>query len=291
MMSAMPAASANELLGYPAGARLLVVNADDLGMYPEVNEGIARAFQAGVVRSTSLMVPCPAARPAMRWLADHPEVPFGIHLTLVCDLPGLRWGPVSPAEEVPSLVDGSGRFRTLATMPEWLPRLRLDDVGREFRAQLQAVREAGLSPVHLDWHCTVSGGRDDIFELTWELAREHHLSLRVADPRWNRTVQARGLPAADDVLLDSFDLPVADKPAHYARLLRDLPAGLSMWAVHPAVGDASSRSVDPDGWEIRHSDLEFLESSAARETIGREGIVLLGHREVHEAWQARARGR
>ncbi|MGL4609465.1 MAG: ChbG/HpnK family deacetylase [Trueperaceae bacterium] len=49
----------NRLLGYPDDARLLVVNADDFGMCHAVNEATIRAFREGLVRSCSLMVPCP----------------------------------------------------------------------------------------------------------------------------------------------------------------------------------------------------------------------------------------
>jgi predicted glycoside hydrolase/deacetylase ChbG (UPF0249 family) len=51
----------NRLLGYPPDARLLILNADDFGMCNAVNEAIVRTLEAGVVRSTSLMVPCPWA--------------------------------------------------------------------------------------------------------------------------------------------------------------------------------------------------------------------------------------
>jgi hypothetical protein len=47
----------NRLLGYPADARLLIVNADDFGMCQAVNEAVFRVFQNGVLRSTTLMVP------------------------------------------------------------------------------------------------------------------------------------------------------------------------------------------------------------------------------------------
>ena len=36
---------ANRLLGYPADARLLLINADDFGMYPAINAAVVRAFR------------------------------------------------------------------------------------------------------------------------------------------------------------------------------------------------------------------------------------------------------
>src|SRR5262245_52167366 len=155
---------ANGLLGYSDDARLLIVNADDLGMCRAVNEAVMRAIDGGVVTSTSLMAPWPAAAHAMELLTDRPDVSFGVHLTVICDMPDYRWAPLTPAAVVPSLVDESGRFLHLDRMAELLDRARLDELEREFRTQIEAVLSASLVPDHLDWHCLHDGGRPDIFE-------------------------------------------------------------------------------------------------------------------------------
>src|SRR5215472_4321509 len=90
----------NRLLGYPDEARLLIINADDFGRSQASNAATLRAITEGIVRSTSLMVPCPWALHAMRLLAEHPEVSFGVHLTVLCDVPHYRcamgrWGDSS----------------------------------------------------------------------------------------------------------------------------------------------------------------------------------------------------
>jgi predicted glycoside hydrolase/deacetylase ChbG (UPF0249 family) len=75
----------NHLLGYPDDERLLIINADDFGMCNSIKEAIIRALNKGVIHSTSLMVACPWAIHGMHFLKDHPEVPFGVHLTAICD--------------------------------------------------------------------------------------------------------------------------------------------------------------------------------------------------------------
>jgi hypothetical protein len=60
-------------------AAQLIVNADDFGMYDAINEAVVRAFAVGIVRSTSLMVPCPGAAEAMR-LLDQPVEPVFRHV-------------------------------------------------------------------------------------------------------------------------------------------------------------------------------------------------------------------
>ena len=102
--------TANELLGYPADARLLIINADDFGMYHAITDGILRSIKNGVVHSTSVMVPCPWGQYALRLLAENPEISFGVHLTLVSDFRDYRWGPVASRERVPTLVDQPAAF-------------------------------------------------------------------------------------------------------------------------------------------------------------------------------------
>src|SRR3954469_11140552 len=90
----------NRRMGYPADARLLIINADDFGMCHATNAAICRTLTEGVVQSTTLMVPCPWALHAMRWLGAHPEVAFGVHLTAICDGPDYRWKPLTSREQV-----------------------------------------------------------------------------------------------------------------------------------------------------------------------------------------------
>ena len=49
--------NANKRLGYPADARLLIVNADDFGMCHGQNIGTIRSLAEGLVSSCSLMFP------------------------------------------------------------------------------------------------------------------------------------------------------------------------------------------------------------------------------------------
>lgn len=63
-----------------AGARHLIVNADDLGLSPAVNAGIFAAYEQGIVTSASLMVGRPAAVDAAEALAEYSDLAIGLHL-------------------------------------------------------------------------------------------------------------------------------------------------------------------------------------------------------------------
>lgn len=281
---AAPSARSSELLGFPPDARVLIVNNDDFGMYDAINTAVIDSIENGIASSCSLMVPCPSAPQAMRLLRDRPEIPFGIHLTLVRDTPDHRWGLQTAKDRTLSLFDEAGELFTPARITELVAQARLDEVEAEFRAQIDAVDGAGLAPTHLDWHCLADGGRDDIFDLTVALAGEYGLAVRVWLEPGRRKARRRYLPVTDNEFLDSFSLDVEGKSARFAELLRGLPPGLNEWAVHPGLGDDESQALDPGGWRVRSTDYAFLTSSAARELLQREGIVVIDYRAVQRAW-------
>lgn len=128
----------------------LIVNADDFGLHPSVNAGIAKGHVAGIITSASLMAGGENFTDAVRIAARSPRLGIGVHLTLVG---GGR--PVLPPEIVPSLVDGQGRFPK--SHPTFIIRylagkIRLAEVEAELTAQVRKVTEAGLVPTHLDSH-------------------------------------------------------------------------------------------------------------------------------------------
>jgi len=274
----------NAMLGYPDDARLLIVNADDFGMCHSNNAAILQSFTDGIVTSTSLMTPCPWAQHAIRLINTHPHIAYGVHLTIISEMVDYRWGPLTPRSTVPSIIDESGHFFSNDRAAELMERARIDEVETEFRAQINTVLDAGLKPTHLDWHCVPDGGRDDIFELTRQLAEEHGLALRVSDHTHAESVRSSGLPANDHGIVDSFSLATEGKSDTYSRLLRDLPSGLNEWAVHPGLGNAEAQAMEPEGWQVRKADLDFVTSRQARDIIEEEGIILLGYRDSQRLW-------
>jgi chitin disaccharide deacetylase len=273
----------SEMLGYSPQARVLIINADDLGIYPSVNNAVLQSIDHGIAGSCSLMPPCPGAHEALELLHERPHIPFGVHLTLVCDFAGYRWQPLAPAEKVPSLLDGDGRFFTTDAKGQLLAQAQLLEVELELRSQIEAVLATGLTPTHLDWHSLADGGREDIFDLGLALAEEYRLAARVWLEPSRRTARQLGLPVVDHDFLDSFSLEVDTKASRYLQLLHELPAGLSEWAVHPGLGDAASREIDK-GWRVRHTDLEFLISPEARDAVPQEGIMIIGYGTIKDAW-------
>ncbi len=285
-MSHLNKSDTNKRLGFPDDARLLIINADDFGMCHAINAAVSGTLLGGIAQSTTLMVPCPWALHAMNFLAQNPGIAFGVHLTVLSDAFNYAWRPLTPRHIVPSLINEAGYFYNFERMHEFLAHVKLDELEMEFRAQIEAVLAANLKPTHLDWHSLRMGQRTDIFDIMLGLAKEYGLALRVFSRPWIEKVQGQGLPCNDYDFLDSSSLDPRDQPAIYAQLLRDLPAGLNEWAVHPGLQNAELQAIEPTGNGFRQADYDFLTSAEAAQLIRREGLILLSYAPLQAVWQS-----
>lgn len=274
----------NALLGYPAGARLLIINTDDFGMSHSINEAVIETIRHGAASSCTLMVPCPWALHAIHLLRENPDIAFGVHLTAVSEAISYRWGPVTSKEKVPSLVDEAGYFYSEPRIPEFLAQVNLAELELEFRAQIEAVLAAGLKPTHLDSHCGIHTRDETVFDMTFGLAREYGLAIRGGNQLLNAKIKRRRLPVLDHDLLDSYHIETGDKPDYYFRGLRQLPPGLTEWAIHPSLTTGELKAIG-NNWPVRQADYEFLMSPEAREVIAQQGIIVLNYKPLQEVWQ------
>src|SRR6185312_205486 len=257
-------------------ARVVIVNCDDLGSHDAVNAGVVESIENGIASSASLMVPGPAAADAMRLLCERPHIPFGIHFALIRDSREYRLSPAAAKADVPSLLDpdtGELYVDTPAQRTALLAEAKLTDVERELRAQIDAVVDVGLAPTHLDWHCLADGGRAYILDLAMALASEYGLAARVWLDDGRRKAREQDKPVVDNAFLDSYSISLQGKAETYARMLRDLPPGLSEWAVHPACVNEQRQTIESTDWQIRRSDHAFLTSQRARVIVDHEDIT------------------
>jgi len=127
----------------------LIVNADDFGFTRGVNIGIVRGFKAGIVTSATIMANGDAFEEAVELTRANPGLGIGCHLAII------GGSPIAPASEVPSLVDRAGALpSTLTKLVMKLARdsITSDQIAREFRAQVERVKRAGINITHFDTH-------------------------------------------------------------------------------------------------------------------------------------------
>jgi len=237
--------------------RLLVLNADDLGLAPEADEGIAAAAAVGLVTEASLLVT--AGQRARTGLAT------GLHLCLTEGraLTGRLKG----------LTDRSGRFLSLPrVVTSCLARApRPDEVRREVAAQLSSARELGATIGHLNGHHHVHllpVVRDAVIEI----ARAEGIA-HVRVPCRASVGGARGLVVGR--LAAGFrrvargsglrTLPVAGFPPRVALLGRATEVIL-----HPRAGGAELSALLDPAWRAQLGDFRparYAETEAVSETL------------------------
>ncbi len=101
-----------EKLGYPRDARLLVIQAEDLGMAHSVDKASFEALEKGWVTTANVLVPGPWFPEVVRWSKDHPNADLGVALDLNSDWSSYRWRPLTHLENSSGLTDFAGYLST-----------------------------------------------------------------------------------------------------------------------------------------------------------------------------------
>ena len=171
--------------------RQLIVNADDFGLTEQVNRGIIDAHREGIVTSTTLMANGGAFDAAVSMGRREYDLGIGVHLNLTEGL------PVSPAFEIPTLVDRHGR---LHLNPRRLlhgvvtRQVNLAEAKTELWQQIWKVFDTGILPTHLDGHKHVHilpGVSDIVVRLAQEFSIRSIRCPWEATPRFPFSVWTR----------------------------------------------------------------------------------------------------
>jgi predicted glycoside hydrolase/deacetylase ChbG (UPF0249 family) len=283
----------------PAARRLLIVNADDFGLSAGVNAGIVEAHRRGLVTSASLLANAPRFPEAAAAAADNPRLGVGAHLNLV------RGKPLSPAGEIPELVDAAGLLRPFRLRRPSRPFLAQAEA--EYRRQLEAILAAGLRPTHIDFekHHAWQG---PLHRLACRLAAEHGIPAvrnlreepvwawrRLGWPGWGNCLMALGLRigtalsgpppalARPDRLIGQCHIGRLDEKT-WLRLAANVPPGISEVMTHPGLaGDERQPGEGGMGgsWlgRSRQIELAALLSPLVRRALAAAGVELInfGH--------------
>jgi hypothetical protein len=110
-------------------------------------------------------------------------------------------------------------------------------------------------------------------------------ALRVLGRSLIENLQSQGLPTNDYDFLDSYLMDPSTKPARFTQLLRELPTGLSEWALHPGLDNAELLALEPTGNHERQTDFDFCMSQGLKEILEDEGIILLDYRALQVVWR------
>jgi predicted glycoside hydrolase/deacetylase ChbG (UPF0249 family) len=281
-------------LGYPPGTKLIIVHADDLGETHAVNAAAMKALQGGTINSASLMVPCPWFPEMADYAKSHPDADLGLHLTLTSERIYYRWGPVAPADKVPSLVDENGYFHH-----DWEhgERVNPKEVELELRAQIDRALAMGVRPTHLDSHQyrLIMNGRE-LFDVMLRVAHEYKLPVFVNRDWFAAHPYLETSLGPGDIVLDHTvtiepEVPPEKWAEFYLTALKNLKPGVTEFVIHPGYDDEELRAATRErpswGAAWRQRDFDFFTSDQFRATLAQQKIQLVTWRELVRAAAAK----
>jgi chitin disaccharide deacetylase len=276
-----------ESLGYPSGTKLIIVHADDLGETHAVNAAAIKALEGGSINSASLMVPCPWFPEIADYVKSHPDVDFGLHLTVTSERIYYRWGPVAVSDKVPSLLDQYGYFHH-----DWerYPDISPSEVEIELRAQIERALAMGVRPTHLDSHqyrLIVNGQK--LFDVLLHVAHGYKLPVFVtrdwfADHPYLPQSLGPGDIVLDHTVTIGPEVPTEKWTDFYVSALKNLKPGVTEFVIHPGFDDeelrAATRERSSWGAVWRQRDFDFFTSDQFRQILVQENIKLITWREL-----------
>jgi predicted glycoside hydrolase/deacetylase ChbG (UPF0249 family) len=276
---------------HEAGGAYLIVNADDYGYFDCVTAGILKAASLGIVTATGVIANVPNFQEHAAKLRGYDALDVGVHLNLTDGFP-------LTGELRSALSRSSGRFPGKFRMAAAILRgaAKIEDVRREWKAQIDRCLGAGLSVRFLNSHEHIHM-LPALFSVIQELADDYaiahirfpkaHLSasggsvvrgaimgaLEAINRRHDGATRARFLGLETSGRLDL---------GYLERTLPRLRKGdVYELMCHPGEFDAGE-VTDPHlrryhDWE---GELRTLTSPSARELLRRHGVRLIGYRQL-----------
>ena len=300
-----------ERLGFPKGAKVLILHVDDAGMSYSSNEGAEKALTQGVSTSVSVMMPCPWVPGFVQFLKSHPQIDAGLHMTLTSEWDEYRWGPLSGNKVVPGLTDPGGYL--WPSVEDAVKHASPDEVETEMTAQLEKARSMGFEPTHLDTHMGTVYGSPGFLMRYINLGIKNHIPVMLpggadvliqAQMHFPEATLAQirqlgkllwdaGLPVLDDLHNTSYDWVIPGdiasddrklddfKTEKYIEALKSLQPGLTMMIMHCTDPGPSFKYISDSG-PTRKGDMLAMMNPKFKKAIADQGIILTTWREVKQ---------
>lgn len=240
---------------------LLIINADDLGMDPEINDGILFGLGKGYISDVSLMPKGPCAASAAHELLNLGKDHAGIHIDLDALL-GWKTG-------------GRELYTRTTLMKMFEDEEFIKTCALEARDQIERFLDLNLYPTHIDTHHHVHG-----FPVIFMMLLELTYEFNIAAMRFSRS--GYHLPTRIDIPYDSKtflhmenllrkkDIIFPENYLENASNLFSVKEGITELVVHP--------SLSGDKWRVE--ELEFLVSDKGVKRLAQDDIRLVSYKEI-----------
>ncbi len=276
-----------ERIGFDNNTKLLIIHADDIGLAHSVNTATIKAFEGKGINSASIMVPCPWFSEIAAYAKDHTEYDFGLHLTLNAEWKNYRWGGVSPATEIPSLLDKNGFF--YRSVKEVVEHANPIEVEKELIAQVERALAFGVKPTHLDNHMGSLFATSELFQIYLKIGKIYDLPVFIPMAVKERYPELVKLIDEQKAIVDNYMMmntnrPVIEWNEFYIDIVQQLKPGLNELIVHLAIDNSEMQAVTIDhadfGSTWRQNDLNTLLSKEFKDALKENNIKLITWKEI-----------
>ena len=287
-------------LGFSEDDRVVITHGDDIGMCQASIQAYEDLFQFGTLTSGAVMVPCPWFPAAADLQKRIPGADLGAHLTLTSEWQHYRWRPLTAAVSGSSLLDEEGFFpRTDAEVQE---KADPDEATAELEAQIQRALAFGIDLTHADMHMGAIAHPRFIAGYIQLISKyrlppliphgdeETYRAFGVDSETFQKIkdlaeyLETQGIPMVDYAMGLPLDEP-RNQLETARRMFGELKPGLTHFILHPSVDTPELRAITPD-WESRVENYKAFHSDALRKHIDKEGVRLIGYRQVREAMRS-----
>lgn len=264
--------------------KYLIIHADDAGLCWSENKATQMGMTNGSISSTSLMVPCPWFYNMAQFCLEHPEIDYGIHLTLTGEWKTYPFKPITSKEYIPSLVDRNGHLpMKRAAIRDYA---KTEEVRLELRNQIEYALSLGLQPSHLDSHMYTLGLRQDLIDLYIELGKEYQLPIILSKKlidytgEDSATFKINDKNCIESLFMASFiEFEGIGLAAFYEKAIQEIQSGLSIFLIHPALLNEEIQQVTLDhpnfGAVWRSQDADFFNSKKCKKLLEKNNIELV----------------
>ncbi len=278
-----------ERLGYKATDRVLIINGDDVSMCHAANLGTIQCLEQGLMRSATIMVPCPWFPEIAAYAKAHPDKEFGIHLCHTSEWHTYRWGPVAPRDQVPGLVDPDGYLwhEVEQVYAHATPTQALV----EARAQIRRALDAGIDVTHLDSHMGTLQYDPEYMKVYLQLAVEFDLPLRMGSqetltrfghPEVRPQFAAKGILFPDHFIYDELPNESKDVKAFWLGIVKNLKPGVTELYIHAALPTDELKAIT-GSWKTRSAECAlFSQDPDMKKALADQGIILIGYRAIRD---------
>jgi len=282
-------ASLAERLGYKAADRLLIVNGDDAGMCHPANLATIECLEKGLMRCSTMMVPCPWFPEIAAYAKEHADKDFGIHLCHTSEWGKYRWGPVASRDRVPGLVDPEGYL--WHEVEDVYAHATPEEALIEGQAQVRRALAAGVDVTHLDSHMGALQLDPRYVKSYLQLAVEFDLPVRMASretlerfgfPQLRDQFAAQGIVFPDYFVYEELQNEKRDVKAFWLDVVKNLKPGVTELYIHAAVPTEELKAIT-GSWSTRSQEAEvFTRDEDMKRLVADRGVILIGYRPLRE---------